>query len=168
MSYIDTCILQVFSDRKDSLRKDYEIGSKKIDSLLKNKSECLCIPMPALGEAICMIRRKAKDRSIDVITELYRLIDADVLTVCYLNNAYDTFAIAKELSERVDDDRDWVSPMDAFIAASAVVDGNCTTLYTTDQNLISNYRVSDIIQRWRDKNDYPELQIRDIPDLLKL
>lgn len=158
--------MKMFIDRKDILRRDYNVRDNEIEKSLK-KHDQLGLPMPAFGEVICKVRDKCGDNVHVVLKEMNRLMDDGIIVPCYLKNASATFNIAKELANIVEDDRDQISPMDALIAASATTDPCCTILYTTDIQLITDSRVSDIINDWRDERDYKPLAIRDISNILR-
>ena len=157
----------MFADSKDSLRKDYNLRGSKIDAMLKRHDQ-LALPMPAFGETICKIRDKTGSNFQTVVSEIDRLIETNVVKTVYLQKASETYAIAKDLSVSMDDDRDQISPMDALIVASATTDPCCNIFYTTDSRLISDARVSEIIDEWReDRDGYERLSIRGISSILK-
>jgi hypothetical protein len=168
MRYIDTCVLMMFADPKDPLRKGYGLGRGKAENMVVRNHGGLSIPMPACGEALCKMRDKCGDRLESVIREFNRLLDAGFLSVSYIRDAGDTFYIAKRLSERTDDSRDWISPMDALIAAAACTDPDCTMLYTSDSSLIADARTSEIIDEYREDNGYGDIRVCDISDLIRV
>lgn len=157
----------MFANRNDCLREEYNVRSNEIEKSLK-KHDQLALPMPAFGEVICEVRDKCKDAAQDVLIEMNRLLDIGLVVPSYLDNAPATFSIAEDLVSIVKDDRDYISPMDALIAACAATDPRCNILYTTDNQLISDYRVSDIIGDWRKKKKYQSLSIRDISNILRM
>ena len=158
--------MQMFVDRKDSLRRDYNIRDNGIEVSLKKQRPQLALPMPAFGEVLCKVRDKCKDDFETVLDEMNRLIDNGTVIPCYLKNAVDTFRIAKDLSAVMDDDRDQISPMDALIVASAVTNPNCTILYTTDSQLLS-ISLPDSAVDWRADNGCKSLAVRSILDIIK-
>ena len=123
--------------------------------------------MAALGEVFFKIKEKGKERTDEILQELTRLMDKSIIEPTFIEKPYDTFTIARDLSEKMPDDRDQISPMDSFIVASATVDPNCHILYTTDAKLISNTRLQEIISDWRSGQNYKPISIRDVDDLIK-
>ena len=168
LRYLDTCVLQMFIDQKDPLRYGYGIryNSKIESSLISRNRGTLCVPMPALGESICKVKDKCEGRESEIMTEHYRLLDS-VLHICYIRDAPDTFGLAKTLPKDVSDDRNRMSPMDALITATATVDPDYSVLYTTDSKLLSDARVSEIIDDWRSGRGYIPLSTRDVSDIIK-
>ncbi len=159
--------MMMFADSKDSLRKDYNLSGRRIDTMLKRHDQ-LALPMPAFGETICKIRDKTGSNFQTVVSEIDRLIETNVVKTVYMQNASETYAIAKDLSVSMDDDRDQISPMDALIVASATTDLRCNIFYTTDSRLISDARVSEIVDEWRESREgYCRLSIRGISSILK-
>ena len=157
----------MFADQKDGLRSHYNIRlNNGIEKSLKKSHPVLKIPMPAVGEVFCKIRDKCKN-SQEVILEMNRLFDDNIVSPAYLNEGEEVFALAKEISKVRTDDRDQISPMDALIAAAATVDKKCVYLYTTDNMLISNITILDTIREWRSDNHYPQLNITDITGIVK-
>ena len=159
--------MQMFADQKDRLRNHYNIRQNSgIEKSLKKTRPILMIPMPAIGEVFCKIREKSKD-SKGAILEMNRLFDDNIVSPAYLNDGEEIFALAKKISKIMDDDRDQISPMDALIAATAAVDKNCDYLYTTDNMLISNITILDVIKEWRSENGYSQLNITDITEIVR-
>ena len=157
----------MFSNHRDPLRKYYKIrGNKAEGSLIRNHPE-LKIPMPALGEVLCIIRDKCSDRSEDVIKEMNRLLDTGIVGTAYIHNANDLFSFANSITKETNDDRDQISPMDALIVATATTNPECSTLYTTDSVLLTNAGISDMIYDWRNNKNYDSLRIRDISEIIK-
>ena len=158
----------MFIDQKDPLRYGYGIrySSKIESSLISRNRGILCVPMPALGEVICKVKDKCDGRESEIMTELYRLLD-NTIHIRYIRDASDTFGLAKAFSKDVSDDRNRISPMDALITATATVDPDCSVLYTTDSILLSDARVSEIIDDWRCNNEYGSMSIRDVSDIIK-
>ena len=156
----------MFADQKDILRNQYGIRlNNEIEKSLKKAHPFLMIPMPAVGEVFCKIRDKRKD-SQEAILEMNRLFDSKVVSPAYLKDGEEVFALAKEISKKMDDDRDQISPMDALIAAAATVDKNCVYLYTTDNTLMSDITILDTINEWRSERKYPQLKITEITNIL--
>ncbi|MBO4552225.1 MAG: hypothetical protein J5673_03395 [Candidatus Methanomethylophilaceae archaeon] len=166
LRYLDTCVMQMFADHRDPLRKYYNIRSNEIESSLIRNHGTLCISMPSLGESFCKIKDKCKGYELEIMEEINRLLDK---TICvrYIRDAQETFGLAKRLSEDVDDDRNRVSPMDALIIATATVDPDCTTLYTTDSLLLSDARISEIINDWRENRGYRPMIIGEVYEIIK-
>lgn len=160
-------MMMIFADRKDSLRKEYQIRAVAIDKLLNNIHPELKIPMPALGETYCMIRGKCKEREKEVFDEMSRLFDKGIVSTAYIGDAESTFYLAKTFSEEVRDDRDYISPMDALILATAVADEKCQVFYTTDSRLMTNSALAEKIHEWREEHNYPQLKIKEAIDLIK-
>ncbi len=158
--------MMIFADVKDKLRKDYGIRQKGIDKILKKSHPNLVIPMPALGEVFVKIRDKCGDRRNDVISEMNRLFDCNVVSPIYIKSSEDTFNLAKTFSKKANDDRDQISPMDALIVATAIVDKNCKVLYTTDSTLITDTAISEKMDEWRAQNNYDPLTIKDITEII--
>ncbi len=167
MIYIDTCVLMLFIDTKDPLRPE---GTrwKKIEKVLKKNVKQIAVPMPAFGEAFCKIRDKAGERISEVREEMDRLIKDHYIEIRYLKEGSDLFGIAASLSKKDNDDRNNVSPMDALILASALVDKECTTFITTDTTLLMNSEILEIANNWRNENNLPDIKIADLNTILKL
>lgn len=163
MSYVDTCVVLMFANRDDALRKAMGLGRGHISSILKNAR--FCVPMAALGESFHMIRIKSPDDCMTILGELNGLLDDGFLETRFIGDPAATFTLAKTISATTVDDRDQISPMDAFIAASAATDQTCAALYTTDSRLISNTDVSEEISSWRDSQGFPPMVIRDVSEL---
>lgn len=163
MSYIDTCVVLMFVNRKDILRRELGVNEGSIKSILKGSS--FCIPMAALGESIHMIREKNPKDYMPVINELMELLDAGFLNTRFMSDSDSTFMLARRISATTFDDRDRISPMDAFITASATTDQTCTALYTSDSKLLSDANVSRVISEWRESQSYPNMIIRDVSEL---
>ena len=156
----------MFVNRDDSLRKDFDIGSKYAENCVRKNIRSLCVPMPAFGEAICKIRDKSKENAEDSMLEMNRLMDAGFLTVRYLSNPYEIYGLARELSKGVNDPRDAVSPMDALIIASATVDQDCRSFYTTDAKLFTECRVKDTVSEWRENLGFDTMAILQLSKIL--
>ncbi len=130
----------------------------------------MCIPMFALSEAIHTIKEKRKEDGLEVVRELYRLIDKGELKVRYFtrDTALGAFDLAKELISIDGDERDYVSPMDALILATAASDPECSVLYTTDKTLLINAEIYNTIRTWRNDRGYESFRISDISEIIKL
>ena len=157
----------MFADFKGSARRDYGIRMNGIENSLIKNHGLLGIPMPALGEAICKIRDKCKDRASDVLLEMNRLMDKGIITPYYIQNAQETYGLASRVSIETEDDRDQISPMDALIVAAAAVDPKCSVLYTTDSTILTDVTLSEMIDGWREDKGYKNLAIQDISGIIK-
>lgn len=167
MIYIDTCVLKLLVDEKDSLRKDKNFRKRAPELLLRKNAVPLCVPMPAFGEAVCKIKDKCGDRGRDVFLELDRIMDNGTVVPRYLSDARAVFGLAKELSEDSQDDRDLISPMDAFIVAAAAADPECNLLVTSDTSLILDARLADAVASFREDRDFDTLQIKKYPAIFR-
>ncbi len=165
MSYVDTCVVLMFANKDDVLRKDMDVSKGSIESIIKNGS--FCVPMVALGESVHMIREKCSKECMDVLEELMRLLESGFLETRFISDPTATFTLARTISSDTVDDRDRISPMDALIVASAATDQTCTALYTSDSRLLSDANVSEVISKWRESQDYPYMTIRDVSDLFR-
>lgn len=125
--------------------------------------------MFALGEATYKVREKCRSRAPEVISEMYRLIDTGVLEIRHLDReiAQKAYGLAKQLVDIEGDERDYVSPMDALIVATAVSDPDCSKFYTTDKTLLVSAKISEIINGWCEDNGLPTICISDISDVIK-
>ncbi len=157
----------MFANRNDQLRKDYNIGKKPAEGIVYKNQGRYSVPMPAFGEAICKIRDKDHDRYSDVLIEIDRLIQYGFLEIRYIMNPSETFSIAKRISYEASDDRDQISPMDAFIVATATTDPDCKSFCTTDSRLVSDSNVIETISEWREGHGYPEMNIMGVENILK-
>lgn len=166
LSYIDTCCLMMFVNRGDSLRRDFNLGSKSAENCVKKNITSLCVPMPAFGEAICKIRDKSKGNAEDAMLEMNRLMDTGFLAVRYLSNPYEIYGLARELSRSVNDQRDAVSPMDALILASATVDQDCRLFYTTDVKLYAGCKVLDTVSEWCESMGFDKMNVKQLSRIL--
>ena len=167
MKFIDTCGIMLFINKKDVLRLHYNLGNKSAESCVAKREKQFYVPMPALGEAVYKIHEKCRDDADDVLMELNRLIRKDFLVVRFINNSSKTFQIAKQLSSEMNDDRDTISPMDAFILATAITEQDCTAFYTTDMKLILDTRVKDIISESRDDLGFQHMNVYGIDNILR-
>ena len=167
LMFLDTCVLQMFADSRDILRKRYSIRTGSIDSSLRKNRGALVAPMAAFGEVICKIRDKNGGRSVETLVELNRLLDRCIIVPFYIKNGYDTFGVAKKMTERNPDERDNISPMDAFIIASAITEPRCRTLLTSDSTLTFNPRLSEIANDYREQHGYDPFSIRNVDEILK-
>jgi len=166
MKFLDTCVVQMLADKRDSLRRTYKYRANEIRSSLKKEGGEFAVPMAALGEAIIKIRDKNGIRSEEPLLELHRLLSAEVLKPYYIRNAYDTYQMARDIVRGTDDARDNISPMDALIVASAIAEPMCSTLVTSDKSLISNDTISRISLDYREEKGYAVLNITDLPSII--
>ena len=164
---LDTCVMQMFADSRDALRSRYGIRAGNIESSLRRNHERFMIPVAALGEVISKIRDKKRDRAPEALTEIIRLLDADVVAPLYIRNGYDTYNLAKEMSSSVRDGRDYISPMDALIIASAVTEPVCSAFVTSDKTLASDSKVFLIANEYREQYGYNQFKVKDIDEILK-
>lgn len=125
------------------------------------------IPVSALGEVISKIRDKKRDRAPEALLEIIRLLDADVVAPLYIRNGYDTYNLAKEMSNTVRDRRDFISPMDALIVASAVTEPMCSAFLTSDKTLISDEDLPLIANDYREQHGFGRFTIRGVAGLFK-
>lgn len=168
LSYIDTCCVMMFVNKTDSLRSTYSIGNKKAEGCVKSGQREFCIPMPALGEAICKIRDKCgSERTMEALEEMNRLMDEGFLRVRYINDPSATFGLARSIAREVDDDRDAISPMDALILAAAATEQDCSIFYSTDVKLVSDCNVSQIVNDWREGQGLGEIKLLGISSVLR-
>ena len=149
------------------MRKQHSIRTNKIESYLGRNHGIIGIPMAAFGEAICKVRDKRKDGSLEVFSELIRLLDAGVITPFYIKDGYNTYDVARKVAEPGWDARDNISPMDALIVASAIAEPSCTLLVTSDQTLTFNSKVSRIAREYREQRGYSPFKIKDVDVILK-
>ena len=157
----------MFVDEQDQLRRDLGVGNKPGETLVK-RGTSFCIPMPAVGEFIIMIHSKKHDRFKTIIETFDKMVTKALLNPRFISDAKSAFEIAKELSESVSDYRDKITPMDALILSLAVTDQDCETFYTTDSQLNTLSRVSEIVYTWREDLGFPEMSIKPIADIIKM
>ena len=93
-------------------------------------------------------------------------MDAGFLTARYLSNPYVIYGLARELSKGANDPRDAVSPMDVLIIASATVDQDCRSFYTTDAKLFTECRVKDTVSEWRENLGFDTMAILQLSKIL--
>jgi len=151
-------------DSSDKLRHQFDIGNKSAEKVVK-KNNTFTVPMPVLGEAIFKIRDKRPDSFLENMGELDRLMKIGFIKVGYIHNA-DAYKWAKELSEMFDDSRDSIDLADALIAGSAITDPNCSTLYTVDDKLLTNYSMLEKIEEWRKDRGMMSFRTSSIMDVL--
>lgn len=152
-------------NKDDMLRHQLGLKSKPAEALVKKGSRFV-IPMPAAGEALIKIREKHRDSFKEIMAEFDRLLDNEFFTISYVKDAT-TYEWARRLCSEKKDSRDWISPMDALITASAIVDEKCATLYTTDTTLLMDLDVLDDVNEWRLQRNIPKLKIRSVYDVIK-
>ena len=72
----------------------------------------------------------------------------------------DAFNYAKKLMDLCSDGYEQLSPMDALIIADALIDNECTTVYTTDSKFLWDTDLTPTVNEIRREiNDtYPELK----------
>lgn len=167
MSYIDTCCLMMFINRKDELRKDYGLKGRDAETCTNNSHRHFTIPIPALGEAVFKIREKNSDNWKESLDELDRLINIGFLDVVYLDKSTELYRVTRKLCRDVDDVRDMISPMDALIVAAATVNPDCGALYTSDRRILVDVYLNESVQEWRKEHGYPALRIAEISSILK-
>lgn|GEM_PF-1493277 len=162
MSYLDTCYLIAFIDKKDDVRRheNREIGR----ALSGNKRERYKIGIPVIGEAFSIINMKCqKDikRKRDAFKTLENMLDECVLEIVGLGSTSDAFIYARDLMEICTDGyaNSALTPMDALITADALIDNECQTIYTKDSNLLMNVELRDKVNEIRENIDasYPKL-----------
>ena len=157
----------MFINEHDVFRKYYGLGKKKAENCVIRNISCLSIPIPALGEALHKIREKTGDKWEVSLKEMNRLMSMGFLNITYRRDYYDIFGLAKELCMPDEDGRNVISGMDALIAATAAVDSDCTTLYTTDSKLISDMRLNDVLKNWREEHGVSPLKITDLSSIIR-
>ena len=74
-------------NNKDPLRKQFGIGSKSADVIVKGKNHNFAIPMAAVGETIIKIRDKQHESFIPILKELDRLLEKGFFTVSYIRSS---------------------------------------------------------------------------------
>ena len=158
----------MFINDRDPIRNDYGMKKKKAENCVNRSAYPFTIPIPALGEAVCKLHEKTGDRWNDVMCELDRLIGIGFLNTSYLQDPAELYAVARELCEQTDDQRDMISPTDALIVAAATVDPNCCALYTTDSSILSVLSTSEKVSDWREEHHYRPLRIHDPSSILKI
>lgn len=171
MSYVDTCCLMMFINRRDSIRRATRTTAiRNVESLFGRSRPRFLVPVPALGETVQKVHDKHRcdGTEMDMYAELVRLMDGGFIEPRYLQHGRDVSRLFNRvMSVRIEDDRDRISPMDALITATAAVDPECGTMYTTDRDLMNNTILKNKVGRWRDENGYSPMQIDNIMDIMR-
>lgn len=163
MTYVDTCYVMMFINKKDVLRAEYGIERKPIDKLITDS--VFRVPLSAIGETFHKIGDKVKDREhrMDIYRELQRLFDIGFLEVAHIDSGAEVFSRAATIMcKNNGDDRDSISPMDALILAVSVSDRESKFFCTTNQKLMFNYELKEYIKDERNAMGFDEIVIKDL------
>jgi len=94
----------------------------------------------------------------DAFMRLEKLIADGVIELIWFGTTGDAFLYAKKFMDRcccsTGFTQDNISPMDALIVADAIIDNQCHKIYTTDNNLLFNKDLHDMIDEIRNSR-YP-------------
>ncbi|MCL2147976.1 MAG: hypothetical protein FWH47_01370 [Methanomassiliicoccaceae archaeon] len=92
-----------------------------------------------------MSEKRNVERRREAFKTLEALIESRVLELIGLGSGSDAFSYAKTLMDICMDDYHGsrLTPMDALIVSDALIDNECTTVYTTDKNILWNRALID-------------------------
>ena len=117
MSYVDTCCLMMFINRRDGVRKATGTTAiRNVESLFGRSPPRFLVSIPALGEIVQKVHDKHRcdGTEMDTYAELVRLMDGGFIEPRYLQYGQDVSRLFNRImSAGITDDRDLISPMDA-------------------------------------------------------
>ena len=145
----------------------YKENSDKLDKIKRGaRKERLKVPIPVIGEAFMKLS-KNRDPSVkrDAFRTLDKLIADKRVELVAFGHGSDAFTYAKQLMEvcnKSQYSQDTLYPMDALIIADAIIDNECSKVYTSDFLLLMNEELQNKVNEIRANIDksYGKLKFR--------
>lgn len=155
-------------NKDDPIRTRHGCGRKSAESMVIRNHPMFRLPVPAVGETVCKLYDKIDDDGFRAsLQELKRLIDRGFFDKAYLRPNQDLFYLAREFSKAKPDDRETISMMDALIMATACVDPDCVTVYTSDFRLGTSKDLRDAISEYRKEHGLGNLSVHTLDAIIR-
>jgi len=137
-------------DKNDDLHQENADVFRKI--IAGTRKERYKVPIPVIGEAFLILNEK---RDNDIKREAFKvletLIEEKRIELIAFGKSNDAFRYAKELMDQCTSDyrQENLAPMDALIVADALIDNQCTKIYTNDTLLLFDKNLRETVNEIR-------------------
>ena len=143
----------------------YKTNAVKLNKIKKGvRKERYKVPVPVIGEAFLKLNEKrdlnAKRKAFSLLEQL---IEKNIIELIAFGIDSTAFGLAKELMDHCNPAhyrQDSLRPMDALIIADAIIDGQCSKIYTNDSMMLVDMNLHEKVNEMRSNihPSYPELK----------
>jgi len=149
----------------DKTDEVYKANANELGKIKRGvRKERYRIPVPVVGEAFLKLNDK---REFNVKRDAFKLLEDLIaknrIELIAFGRDSTAFGFAKDLMDHCNPtyyQQDFLSPMDALIIADAVIDHECSKIYTNDSMMLMNLSLHEKVNEIRSNiyPSYPELR----------